>query len=401
MSVDELSIWIEDNARSGTLWYLKRLSGNDTLANQSHQAGPYVPKRVLFDAIPELDRPDDLNPDHWLTFQLASHHDERNVRAIWYNNSLHGGTRNEVRLTNFGGAGSAILDPENTGAIAIFVFHPAAGETASRIAAWVSRSADEEDLVTSMFGDIEPQQSVLWSPDGSVATEAPALADGALPEDAIPDAWLEDFPKAAEIVARTIEIGPFNELGPDERLLRRRDLEFRLFRRLEELTEMARIKAGFDTIDGFIKVAQTILQRRKARSGRSLELHLKAIFIEEGLTEGEQFEHDPTIEGGKKPDFLFPTAAHYENSDEPDERLSMLAVKTTCRDRWRQILNEADLIPEKHLFTLQEGVSETQFAEMTNAGVKLVLPAPLHGKFAATISPQLMSLQDFIETRRG
>lgn len=399
MSVDDLSIWIEDNARSGTLWYLKRLSGNDTLANGTHQAGPYVPKRVLFDAIPELDRPEALNPDHWLNFQLASHDDERDVRAVWYNNSLHGGTRNEARLTNFGGAGSAILDPENTGAIAVFVFHPAAGETASRIAGWVTRSADEEDLIISSFGEVEPQQSVLWSPDGSVRTEAPAVADGALPDDAIPASWLEDFPKAAEIVARTIELGAFSDLGPDERLLRRRDLEFKLFRRLEELTEMARIKAGFDTIDSFIKVAQTILQRRKARSGRSLELHLKAIFLEEGLTEDEHFEHGATIEGGKKPDFLFPTAAHYENEDTPDANLSMLAVKTTCRDRWRQILNEADRIPEKHLFTLQEGVSETQFAEMTTAGVKLVLPTPLHDKFAASIAPQLMSLQEFIEQR--
>ena len=32
----------------------------------------------------------------------------------------------------------------------------------------------------------------------------------------------------------------------------------------------------------------------------------------------------------------------------------MLAVKTTCKDRWRQILNEADKIHQVHLFTLRE-----------------------------------------------
>ena len=27
---------------------------------------------------------------------------------------------------------------------------------------------------------------------------------------------------------------------------------------------------------------------------------------------------------------------------------SMLGVKTTCKDRWRQVLSEADRIPQKH-----------------------------------------------------
>ena len=34
----------------------------------------------------------------------------------------------------------------------------------------------------------------------------------------------------------------------------------------------------------------------------------------------------------------------------------MLAVKTACRNRWHQILNEAGQITTKHLLTLQEGV---------------------------------------------
>lgn len=35
----------------------------------------------------------------------------------------------------------------------------------------------------------------------------------------------------------------------------------------------------------------------------------------------------------------------------------MLAVKTTCKDRWRQILNEADKIHQVHLFTLGRSFS--------------------------------------------
>ncbi len=39
----------------------------------------------------------------------------------------------------------------------------------------------------------------------------------------------------------------------------------------------------------------------------------------------------------------------------------MLATKARCKDRWCQILNEADRIERKHLLTLRQGVSESQF----------------------------------------
>ena len=70
----------------------------------------------------------------------------------------------------------------------------------------------------------------------------------------------------------------------------------------------------------------------------------------------------------------------------------MLATKTTCRDRWRQVFNEADWIPVKHLLTLQEGVSEAQFREMTQAKVQLVVPEPLIGKFPDSVQPHLQTL---------
>jgi len=74
----------------------------------------------------------------------------------------------------------------------------------------------------------------------------------------------------------------------------------------------------------------------------------------------------------------------------------MLAAKTTCRDRWRQVLNEAARIPVKHLLTLQEGVSEGQFREMTEAKVQLVVPEPLIEKFPRSIRPHIQTLESFI-----
>ena len=78
----------------------------------------------------------------------------------------------------------------------------------------------------------------------------------------------------------------------------------------------------------------------------------------------------------------------------------MLAAKTTRKDRWRQIINEADRIPVKHLLTLQEGVSVTQCAEMKAAGVRLVIPDSLIPKFPEPIRPELITLGDFIESVR-
>jgi hypothetical protein len=78
----------------------------------------------------------------------------------------------------------------------------------------------------------------------------------------------------------------------------------------------------------------------------------------------------------------------------------MLAAKTTCKDRWRQILNEADRIPVKHLLTLQEGVSDTQFLEMRDAGVQLVVPEPVMGSYPDEVQPHLLSLERFLRELR-
>ena len=115
--------------------------------------------------------------------------------------------------------------------------------------------------------------------------------------------------------------------------------------------------------------------------------------MEEGLT---GFDTQVTTEGNKKPDFLFPGIESYRDAKFSDDRLNMLAVKTTLKDRWRQVLNEAHRIPHKYLFTLQEGVSENQYKEMTAEGITLVVPAMQKKKFPEKIRDGLMSLEEFI-----
>jgi hypothetical protein len=101
-------------------------------------------------------------------------------------------------------------------------------------------------------------------------------------------------------------------------------------------------------------------------------------------------------ENGNTPDFLFPSVDDYKNHDFNTERLRMLAVKTTCKDRWRQVLNEAQRINDKHLFTLQEGVSKKQFNQMQEAGLTLVVPKGIFKSFHKDIRPYLISLESFL-----
>src|SRR3954451_5788180 len=122
MALVDVSEWMDEFTLPNVIWYVKRLSGNDTLANGTHQGGPYVPKSVMFSVFPELHDHSAKNPDKRFPFYLDSDPDVRDVRAIWYNNKLRGGTRSETRITGFGGKASPLLDPESTGAIAIFAF---------------------------------------------------------------------------------------------------------------------------------------------------------------------------------------------------------------------------------------------------------------------------------------
>lgn len=405
MAVADFAAWMNDFTRPDVLWYVKRLTANDTLATQAHQAGPYVPREFLFGIFPSLNRQDAENPDVWFDLHIDSHTDHRRVRAVWYNNRLRGGTRNEARLTNFGGRTSALLDPDSTGALTVFAFRKPAGEDAAECHVWVSRDEIEEELAEDRIGPVEPGRWLIWSPEHDIAPDlfAPTQAARAscrLLTDEIPAAWFATFPTGAEIIRKAVDLRPEVGLAPDERLIRRRDCEYEIFLSVEEAVELPAIRSGFGTIGEFVARAQSILQRRKARSGRSLELHAREIFLEEGLRENQDFAHGVESETGRRPDFLFPSQNLYRDPGYPESRLRMLAVKTTCKDRWRQVLNEATRIGTKHLLTLQEGVSVGQFREMTESGVRLVVPDGLTKSYPDEIRPELITFGSFIRDVR-
>ena len=398
LPVTDFHTWIDQYARPGTLWFIKRLSGNDTLATEAHQAGPYLPKSIVFEIFPEINRPHDRNPDVSVSTYIDSHVDHRDSRIVWYNNRLHGGTRNETRMTRFGGAASAMLNPDSTGSIACLSFVLDQNGHATECHIWVCDNSIEEDVIEDRFGPVEPKEFIIWRP-GLIPEQAlGAAAHGGctLTREQIPPDWLTKFPRGEEIVAMTRNLRPDADKTVDERLVRRRDCEYEIFKSIEEAVYLPRMGAGFDSIDSFVGLAQTILQSRKSRSGTSLELHTRDIMVEERLVNGTDFAHRPVIEVNKRPDFIFPSVAAYNDPSYPRERLRMLAAKTTCKDRWRQITTEANNIRVKHLLTLQEGVSTNQFREMIEQNVQLVVPLGLHNSYPAEVRPHLLTLEAFI-----
>jgi Restriction endonuclease EcoRII, N-terminal./EcoRII C terminal. len=389
----ELKDWISEVANDDWLIYIKRLSANDTGATKSHQAGIYVPKPILSTIFPSLDTITSPNPD--ILFKAKVDSDdvpEQELRAVYYNQK----SRNEKRITCWkeGVKYSPITDEEKTGSIGIFAFKNVIDGDSDYLKVWVCRDLNEEEFLEDKLGPVDPQS--VYFDKGNIIFECLSLL-GKVKSVKYPDEWNTTFPSGVDIIDHLLKGGKHKEKTVDKRLIERRNNEFNLFKLIEEHHSLPLIKDGFDNIEEFIKTANSISNRRKSRSGRSLELHLENIFQEEGLN---KYGSQCTTERKKKPDFLFPDCKSYHDKTYPKDNLRMLAVKTTVKDRWRQILNEADRIEVLHLFTLQAGVSKNQFLEMKAENVVLVVPKPLHEKYPKEIRGELMSLTDFIESTK-
>lgn len=75
----------------------------------------------------------------------------------------------------------------------------------------------------------------------------------------------------------------------------------------------------------------------------------------------------------------------------------MLGAKTTTKDRWRQVLNEADRIPHKHLFTLDTNITAPQLEEMKAEKLQLVTTDSIRSFYLSQSISDLWSLSNFIE----
>lgn len=128
-----------------------------------------------------------------------------------------------------------------------------------------------------------------------------------------------------------------------------------------------------------------------------MEHHIQALFDANGIN----YTKGAITERTSRPDFVLPSIEAYRDPAFPAEKLTVLAAKSTCKDRWRQILAEADRAPVKHLLTLEPGISPPQMDEMAARRVELVVPLSLQLAFEVAVRGRLQTVTSFIERARG
>ena len=74
----------------------------------------------------------------------------------------------------------------------------------------------------------------------------------------------------------------------------------------------------------------------------------------------------------------------------------MPGVKPPSKNRWRQVLAEADRIDHKHLLTLEASISRHQTDEMQAKKLQLVLPRGLHQTYTPEQQTWLMDGASFM-----
>ncbi len=367
---------------TGKLSFSKFLSANDTGETGGHQSGIYIPKPavpIIFDN--GFDR--GLNHDRWASIVW---HDQKTTtnRFIYYGQ----GTRNEYRITNFG-RGFEYLTPDHTGDLFVLVKNDE-----DNYSGFILTSDDEIDEFLNEFslspadtGNLIFLQNETIQPSELSEFESFFLL------------LKKEFPTTARMSEKAREIDLLlnnceSEIvsNPDKKIIAWSEIEYRLFRYIENVYYLNTYNKSFATIEEFLTAANSVLQRRKSRAGKSLEHHLSFIFKRNRISFSEQ----PKTEGNKKPDFVFPGISEYFDPSFPNEQLFFLAAKTTCKDRWRQILNEADKIPLKHLFTLQQGISSQQLVEMQKSNVVLVVPESNLNAFPRAHKGNILTLKKFI-----
>jgi len=347
----------------GLAAYCKFLSANDSGETGGHQSGILISKT----AKDMLYTEQELRENHIL---------KKNGRIIWQDDFWSNCTftwyesKNELRMTGFG-RGFELLRPEYTGALFVMVKN-----TDEEYRGFIFNTDEDIQDFLDSFGltPAETNRPIELNRLNHEIREKQAI-------DAFINGLGAEFPTSAEMssAARFIQYQVYLNKSltiqdPDTMLLNWTEEEYRLFRAIEHERYGEVVSRGFKTVDDFILLANQVLNRRKSRAGKSLEHHLAAIFDENKI----EYTAQAITEGNKKPDFLFPSEEAYHDMSFAIEKLCTLAAKTTCKDRWRQILNEANRLRDenKYLCTMQQGISAAQMDEMKAENVVLVVPRP-------------------------
>ncbi len=167
-------------------------------------------------------------------------------------------------------------------------------------------------------------------------------------------------------------------LDPDSELHARLQAETLLFRRIEDglgrrVIEQLGSRATTIEFGELAELVMSRLQARRSRRGHSLQHHFASLL--EGL--GIPFTAQCRTEHGETPDFVIPGCPQYHDPGFPGDCLRMVACKSTVKERWAQILKEADRISPKFVLTLDPGLTDDLILRMFEKRLEAFLPSAI------------------------
>lgn len=141
----------------------------------------------------------------------------------------------------------------------------------------------------------------------------------------------------------------------------------------------------FNSLNEFF---MSIFQSRKSRAGKAFEYIIRTLFKRLGYSFSEQVNID-----GAKPDFVLPSEDFFKKR--PMDCV-IFTAKRTLRERWRQVVTEANKGYGFFLATIDDGVSINQIHNMAEHKVYLVVPKKLKDGIPAYNSEyNVISFEDF------
>jgi EcoRII C terminal/Restriction endonuclease EcoRII, N-terminal len=366
---------------------LKFISPNDAGITLSHQCGYYLPKGVwrMYTPHPPVKGRIDKHPVSILWQDGRT----RKSTITWYGDK----SRSEYRLTRFG-RDFPFLNEDVVGDLLVLI-----PKSLDDFLAYV---LDYDDDIEEMQTALGVEAFTSW---GIYQKGIPQQVES---EDECIDRRIREFSSAltafptgevfSETTRRILQdcLKRFQQLRADDALVRCYKTEYQVFQSVERLLCQNEVTRLFKNVDDFLRTAASIMNRRKARAGRSFENHVEHLLAQ------AQIPHKmrPSLGAHGKPDILIPDETAYYDKTWPDEKLFIVGLKTTCKDRWRQVLNEGHRIPTKYILTLQQGITNAQLKEMQTAGVTLVVPQSLHKNFPLARRADILSVETFIQTVR-
>lgn len=415
MDWHEIAHWIRCSDRV----FIKKLSRNDCSwaddPKNKHQGGFYIPREIR-DAgfFPELSNAttsaDHIYESYFSIFWPASREICR-ARNVHYSNKGP-----ESHITNVPPDHFSMLSPASMLIIGILGAPIRLDETgiilrSSRINRaltpptepanyWcivVDSVSDEAEIIDNAFSltsdfhfDLFPPEMASYAIDEEailIAEISAALREGTL------ESYIsrQSFPRAEELAEKAQalwleqngkpSLDPFTIDSPGDAVMRiSRDIEYALYKRAELRQRAAQaanlllrgqdpvaaLVRGFGQLDAlFLSAAQT----RKSRAGRSFEQHVQRL-----LADGRVRHEAQAVLGGRRPDFVLPDVATLNRAEDRDTLI--LSLKTTLRERWKQLGLERPHAPV-FLATVDDRVSAEAIADMGRHAIMLVVPETL------------------------